>query len=81
MKYNIGYTVVLNKDIWRLPEGPDPRVHEMYGQKGDIGVIVEIFKPKTSNKSWYSAKVAMNDTKEIKTFRLTSLDIITKGVP
>lgn len=67
-KINVGDAVVVNKDITRR-EGP-------YARDGERGVVEETFRPPSSAackfQPWY-AKVRMDGTGVIKTFRLTSL--------
>ena len=68
--------VIVNKDIERVVP-PQHWKSMPYAQKGQVGTITEIFRPVPTGygeiKPLY-AKVKIND--QIKTFRLTSLDII-----
>ena len=85
MYFKTGMTVRVNKDISRLDEaqrehcrqtGTVP-VFASYAQEGEIGTVVEVFITEQSvlhYASVHHAKVKINN--QIKTFRLTSLEII-----
>jgi hypothetical protein len=78
MYYKTGMTVMVNKDITRVAYvNNKPQFNTKYAQCGEIGEIIEIFRPIGTGGGEIkplSAKVLINN--EIKTFRLTSLDII-----
>lgn len=66
-KIEVGQLVAVARSITRA-EGP-------YAEKGEVGIVEEIFCPMESGKSKiYYAKVRMTANKLIKTFRLTSLE-------
>jgi hypothetical protein len=79
--FSKGQKVRVNKDITRvarwelvLSDWVQYPVHvpvlEEYAKEGDIGEVMDLFK---GSNSWY-AKVNING--KIKTFRITSLDIL-----
>ena len=77
MKYNVGNTVKVNKNIYRVSYDIIPSGHVLYASEGETGVIVEIFRPTPTGGGEVKAlcaKVKIQD--KIKTFRLTSLDIV-----
>jgi len=68
-RYKIGDVVEVNKDIHRA--------QGFYAKTGERGTIIEIFRPigtGAGEKKALCAKVKINDSQAIKTFRLTSLD-------
>ena len=91
MRYNVGNTVKVNKNIYRIsndnppPPWPpaswdEPRVvpaHVLYASEGETGVIVEIFRPTPTGGGEVKALCAkVKIGDKIKTFRLTSLEIV-----
>lgn len=88
MYYEKGMTVRVNKDIERClgyesykKEGEEyirrRGIVGLYAKEGEVGIIVKIFRPIGTGGfeiKPHSAKVKIGD--KIKTFRLTSLDII-----
>jgi hypothetical protein len=78
MHYKTGMSVMVNKDIHRVSYiDNEPQFNTKYADCGEIGVIVAIFRPIGTGGGEIkplSAKVLINN--EIKTFRLTSLDVI-----
>lgn len=77
--FKVGQKVKVNKDISRVPTGST--THAAYGTKGESGVVVEVFRPIATGGNEIkppSAKVRMEGTGQIKTFRLSSLDPFPK---
>ena len=75
-RYNISDKVTVNKDIYRIDH--ITRNKCLYGSLGEIGTIIEIFRPQSTAgggyvKTPFYAKVKMDVCNGIKTFRLTSL--------
>jgi hypothetical protein len=77
-RYNVGDKVVVNKDIYRTESVS--REKRLYASLGDSGSIIEVFRPQSTSagtaaaaKAPYYAKVIMDNSTGIKTFRLTSL--------
>jgi hypothetical protein len=75
---NVGDKVTINKDIHRVDHMT--RIKCLYSSQGETGIIIEIFRPKSTagggmSKTLLSAKVKMDDCDNIKTFRLTSLTL------
>lgn len=75
-RYNISDKVTVNKDIYRIDH--ISRAKTLYASPGEIGTIIEIFRPQPtaggkSAKTPFYAKVKMDISGGIKTFRLTSL--------
>jgi hypothetical protein len=75
-RYNISDKVTVNKDIYRIDH--NTRNKCLYGSPGEIGTIIEIFRPQSTAgggyvKTPFYAKVKMDVYDGIKTFRLTSL--------
>ena len=75
-RYNISDKVTVNKDIYRIDHISRARV--LYASLGEIGTIIEIFRPQPTSgggyvKTPFYAKVKMDVYDGIKTFRLTSL--------
>jgi hypothetical protein len=73
--------VTVNKDVYRLEElyeikeGND-RKEILYAGEGDRGTVVDVFLNQASkHKPCLHAKVLMDSTQKIKTFRLTTLDV------
>lgn len=74
MHYKVGQQVKVNKDIHRVE---DSHASFPYAKSGETGIIVEIFRPIPTGGGEVKpicAKVDIEGT--IKTFRLTSLEII-----
>lgn len=78
MRYNVGNTVKVNKNIYRVSyDNPSRHAVVLYASEGETGVIVEIFRPIPTGGGEVKAlcaKVKIQD--KIKTFRLTSLEIV-----
>lgn len=75
-RYNVGDKVVVNKAIYRTESVS--REKRLYASLGDTGSIIEVFRPQSTSggacaKTPYYAKVIMDNSTGIKTFRLTSL--------
>jgi hypothetical protein len=75
-RYNVGDNVSVNKNIYRIDHITRAKV--LYASLGEIGTIVEIFRPQPTSgggyvKTPFYAKVKMDVSSGIKTFRLTSL--------
>jgi hypothetical protein len=75
MTFKPGDNVRLKRDIYRS-ESPEP-----YSKEGDIGEVIEIFRPPNSGAMALGiphAKVLIDDT--IKTFRLSSIEKLNEKV-
>ena len=77
-RYNVGDKVVVNKDIYRVESVSREKC--LYASLGDTGSIIEVFRPQSTSakcstcaKTPLYAKVIMDNSTGIKTFRLTSL--------
>lgn len=67
----VGDSVLVNKDIYRIPEGRTE--HALYASRGTAGRVIEIFRVPQSGVDRLHAKV-LTKAGAILTFRLTSLD-------
>ena len=73
-----GDHVRLLRDIHRIDETPERNLI-LYACKGEKGVIEEIFRPSSSSGSTPSqlcAKVRSASTNTLKTFRITSFEVL-----
>lgn len=75
MSFHPNDRVKLARDIYRIDY--KDRLRKVYAEKGEVGAIIEIFRPRPTGSGEVkppSAKVKMDASGEIKTFRLTSLE-------
>jgi hypothetical protein len=76
--------VTVNKDVYRLEElyeikEGNPRKEIIYASEGEKGTVVDIFLNQASkHKPCLHAKVLMDATQKIRTFRLTTLDVLSR---